>query len=719
MNIYCKKVEIDYIRDRFLPIMRVIFFLLFSVLSFSQQTKFVDFVQCEAKFMPDFNSKSISGAIRYQFKVKNEIDSIRIDAKNMDINGELKINGKRVNYKYNSKEIILFEGYKKGKNTLELTYACTPKQTLYFVGSPDDFQIWTQGQGRYTSHWLPSFDDVNEKVIFNIEFEIDYRWSFYTGFSNGKQIREKKKQRMPGYAFIYEPKNSVMKFKMKKPMSSYLVMLAIGKFDKKEFKSKSGTPIELWYDTRDEAKFEPTYRYSKEIFDYLEQEIQFKYPWQVYRQVPVRDFLYAGMENTTSTIFAQDFVVDSIGFNDRNYVNVNAHELAHQWFGDVVTATSGKHHWLQEGFATYYALLAEQHVFGDDYFYNELYDYALQLKKAAKTDTIPVLNEKASSLSFYKKGAWALHTMREDIGRDKFQKIVKNYLRKYQFKNVSTDDFLNEVVRVVPTFNTENFSKIWLESSDFDMNLAETYLKKNKAVADYIAIVKKKADVSTYKEILNSNAYFSIKQYLFYRMASVPFEKKKELIEIGMKQNLYVRQAIAETIAQIPVEFKTQYETFLNDASYKTKEIALINLCKNFPDNANSYLEQTKNVVGNNDFSFKITWLKLYYLNGDNAQFERDNIITQLIAFTHVNFECSVRQNALEVLLELDSTNQKVIEALFLATQHHKWQFTSFARNTIRKNLKNPEFRSRVEELAKTANEEMKPLYEKFLNEKQ
>ena len=106
------------------------------------------------------------------------------------------------------------------------------------------------------------------------------------------------------------------------------------------------------------------------------------------------------MENTTSTIFAQDFVVDSIGFNDRNYINVNAHELAHQWFGDVVTATSGKHHWLQEGFATYYALLAEQHIFGDDYFYNELYDYALQLSKAAKTDTIPVLNEKNKFVVF-------------------------------------------------------------------------------------------------------------------------------------------------------------------------------------------------------------------------------------------------------------------------------------------------------------------------------
>ena len=251
------------------------------------------------------------------------------------------------------------------------------------------------------------------------------------------------------------------------------------------------------------------------------------------------------------------------------------------------------------------------------------------------------------------------------------------------------------------------------------MKTAEIYLTKNKAVSTYLSLVKKKADITTYKEILTSETYFPVKQYLFYRMAAVPFEKKKELIEIGMKQNLYIRQAIAETVEKIPLEFKSQYESLLKDASYKTKEIALINLCENFPDNANSYLEQTKNVVGNNDFSFKITWLKLYYLNGDNAQFERDNIITQLIAFTHVNFESSVRQNALEVLLDLAPYNEKVIEALFLATQHHKWQFTMFARNTIRKNLKNPEFRSRVEELAKTANEEMKPLYEKFLNEKQ
>ena len=85
-------------------------------------------------------------------------------------------------------------------------------------------------------------------------------------------------------------------------MSSYLVMLTIGNFVKQAARSKSGTPLEFYVCQSDFSKLEPTYRYSKHIFDFLEQEIGIKYPWKIYRQIPVRDFLYAGMENTTSTI---------------------------------------------------------------------------------------------------------------------------------------------------------------------------------------------------------------------------------------------------------------------------------------------------------------------------------------------------------------------------------------------------------------------------------
>ena len=468
----------------------------------------------------------------------------------------------------------------------------------------------------------------------------------------------------------------------------------------------------------DVSKFEPTYRYSKEMFDYLEQEIGVKYPWGIYRQVPVRDFLYAGMENTTSTIFAQDFVVDEIGFNDRNYVNVNAHELAHQWFGDLITAQSGKHHWLQEGFATYYALLAERHLFGDDYFNEELNDYAEQLKRASKTDTIPVMNEKASSLSFYKKGAWALHVMREDIGAKNFQKAVKKYLKKYQYKNVNTDDFL-KIVKEVSGYDVENFKKVWLEKPGFEMEIAQKYLSKNKFIQDYFALKKSKKSLVELTEILKSDAYYPIKQYIVYQTRNLPFEERKVILETALATNdILVRRAVAESTPVVPEAFRFQYETLLEDNSYQTKEIALTNLWKNFPDNRLYYLAKTKDIVGNNDKSFRLTWLALA-MNTEKLQEQvKATSYNQLLDFASEEYESSVRQNALELLLQLNPNDEKVIGLLFKATIHHKWQFTKFGRDNVRLLLKKQEYRTLVEKLAATSDETMKELYKKFLNEK-
>lgn len=696
--------------------LRILLVLFFINLSFAQQTDKVDFLKCNAFLYPNFNSKSISGEIHYEFKVKSDIDSIRIDAKNMSFT-DVTINGRQVAFNNNSKELVLYEGFKMGKNKLTFQYSAKPKQTLYFTGKDDNYQIWTQGQGKYTSHWLPSFDDVNEKVIFGVTIkyyaDMDKLKFHPIALSNGVLNLEKST-----ISWSRGVNEITRYYQMKQPMSSYLVMLAIGNFAKQETKSKSGTPLEFYLDKNDVSKFEPTYRYSKEMFDYLEQEIGVKYPWGIYRQVSVRDFLYAGMENTTSTIFAQDFVVDEIGFNDRNYVNVNAHELAHQWFGDLITAQSGKHHWLQEGFATYYALLAERHLFGDDYFYEELNDYAEQLKRASKTDTIPVMNEKASSLSFYKKGAWALHVIREDIGAKNFQKAVKNYLKKYQYKNVKTDDFL-KIVKDVSGYDVENFKKVWLETAGFEMEIAQKYLSKNKFTHDYFTLKKSKKSLIELTEILKSDAYYPIKQYIVYQTRNLPFEERQVILETALATNdILVRRAVAESSPVIPEVFKTQYETLLNDNSYQTKEIALTNLWKNFPEERLRYLEQTKKIVGNNDKSFCLTWLALA-MNTENLpeQFKTASY-NQLLDFASEKYESSVRQNALELLLQMNPNDGKVIELLFKTTIHHKWQFTKFGRDNVRSLLKNQEFRTKVEQLASTSDEKMKDLYFKFLNEK-
>ncbi|WP_396161611.1 M1 family metallopeptidase [Flavobacterium sp.] len=690
---------------------RFLLALFFINVSFGQQIDKVDFTSCH--LMMDLNSieKIVKGGVVYEFEVLKNIDTIKIDAVNMEFEN-VSINHKNVKFKNNKKELILFEGFKKGKNKLTFSYSAKPKQTLYFTGQDEYLQIWTQGQGRYTSHWLPSFNDMNEKVIFSISIIHN---SKFIALSNGIETYSLPKDMQMTFARYKEV--DLSHFQMQKPMSSYLVMLAIGSFAKQTATTKSGTPLEFYLDKKDFLKFKPTYRYSVEMFDYLEQEIGVKYPWSIYRQVPVRDFLYAGMENTTSTIFAQDFVVDEIGFNDRNYINVNAHELAHQWFGDLITAQSGKHHWLQEGFATYYALLAERHLFGDDYFYEELNDYAEQLKRASKTDTIPVMNEKASSLSFYKKGAWALHVMREDIGAKNFQKAVKEYLKKYQYKNVNTDDFL-KIVKDVSGYDVENFKKVWLETAGFEMEIAQKYLSKNKFIQDYFDLKKSKKSLSELTEILKSDAYYPIKQYIVYQTRNIPFEERKVILETALAtDNILVRRAVAESTPIIPEVFKTQYETLLNDNSYQTKEIALINLCESFPEEVEKYLKQTKGIEGNNDKSLKLTWLKLKILKGQNSRFDQENSIDELLKYASVDFESSIRQNALDTLLEVNYENPKVIEALFLATNHHKWQFTKFARDNVRLLLKKPEYRNIVEKLAATSNATMKELYTKFLYE--
>lgn len=685
---------------------------LFTSLCFSQQMAKVDFIKLNASLQPNAVEKSVSGTVSYDFEVKSAIDTIRIDAKNMAFTG-VSINSKPVNFKASAKELLLFEGFKKGKNTLSFQYKATPKQTLYFIGQGDELQIWSQGQGKYTSHWLPSFDDVNEKLVFNLEVAYD---AAFTVLSNGKFKQSSTANGLRKWQYT-----------MDKPMSSYLVMVAIGKFIKQEQKAKSGTPLEFYLDRNDAAKFEPTYRYSKQIFDYFEKEIGVKYPWKVYRQVPVRDFLYAGMENTTSTIFAQDMVIDNIGFNDRNYVNVNAHELAHQWFGDMVTAQSGKHHWLQEGFATYYALLAEREVFGEDYFQYQLYRSALQLRNAAKTDTIPVLNEKASSLSFYQKGAWSLHVIREAIGSKAFAKAVKNYLKKYQFQNVVTDDFLAEV-KAVADFDTENFKKKWLEDATFYYDDAIQILaRKNIFIRDYLKVRSQKEltdarfmeFIDEYRTILNSAAFSPLKQEVIFRISKLNYKSNKDLIDLALNSGDYkVRQAVADYIYKVPPYLKERYETLLDDPSYTTRETAFGNLWESFPDARETYLDKAKSWVGNNDKALRILYL-LYAQSSKTLDLKvRENLYMELQSYTGSNYESSVRQNAFDALLNLNAKDEVMLLNLVNATTHFKWQFSKYAKDKIKALLTSEAHRRFFSENLRIFNTAEQNNLQKLLDEK-
>jgi len=666
------------------------FFLLLSSFLFAQQTQKVDFKTAYGSLSIDAQSKTITGNVRYDFKVLTAVDTVKIDAQNMQF-AQIKRNGKEIPFTTNGKQLILIYPFTKGKHSVSFSYEAQPKQALYFVGNPNTQtgQIWTQGQGKYTSHWFPSFDDVNEKVVFHLDIVAD---SKYQVISNGT-LKEKSTQ----------DSLTTWRYRMQHPMSSYLLMLAIGNYEKKTQKSASGVPLEFYIEAKDVARFEPTYRYSKKMFDFLEKEIGIPYPWGNYKQVPVRDFLYAGMENTTATTFMTRYVVDTIGFFDRKYTNVNAHELAHQWFGNLITAESSQHHWLQEGFATYFALLAEKDSYGEDYFYSYLYEKAQQLKFASRTDTIPVLHAKASSLTFYEKGAWALFYLHQKIGDKAFKKAIKNYLNRYAYQTVNTENFLAEI-RKVADFDTQQFSKVWLEDYKFNTLEANELLSKNKSIKIQLQLDQYKAKSLSEKkafflELLQSDVYFTVKENSIAQLRKEKYEDIKELIAVAFStQNLSIRQKIASHFSQIPDDFKTNYETLLEDASYQTREIALFTLWNSFENDRYKYLDQTQHWIGFNDYNLRILWLALA-LNTPNYSPNPQDLLQELIRFSSPDFEATTRQNALETLFEFRMLTPEVLKNLVNATTHHMWQFSKFGRETIRKILKMPDYRTHFEQL--------------------
>jgi len=634
------------------------------------QNNAVDFISAEANitFQPD--SALVYGTVKYQFKVLKPVDSIRIDAKNMEILSfydahhelEMTYDNKQIAYKLDAGSEAIQE--------INIHYKTTPKKALYFLKRNNDWNIWTQGQGQYTSNWLPSFDDVNEKVIFNLSVNFD---KDYTVLANGA-LAEKTET----------DTTMTWHYKMQQPMSSYLVALAISKYSKTKIASASKIPIELYHYTDDSLKAEPTYRYSKQIFDVLEKEIGVPYPWQNYKQVPVHDFLYGGMENTGLTIFSDNFYVDDIGYNDKNYVNINAHELAHHWFGNLVTAKSGEHHWLQEGFATYFALIAERDIFGEDYFYFKLFESAQDLNQQdIAGNGTSLLNPKSSSLTFYQRGAWVLHMLRQKVGDTVFKTSVKNYLNTYKFSSAATDNFIDELEGLYGQALTE-FVKTWILQRQFPFDEAMNWLKDNSSYIQEYLIADCEVKTSKCEDYLKYGISDDAKVKV---IAQAP-----ELVTADtFKSSLKVRQAISKYVTRIPPNLKTQYESLLKDKSYVTIENAMYNLWLNFQYDGAKYLAKTKHIKGSNDKSLRLLWLVLHLNTPEYQTSKKRQTLEELIDYTDAKYNSETRLKAFHYLNLIKECKTTCKANLENAKSHHNWRMRKYAKNLSKELEQNQE----------------------------
>ena len=402
----------------------------------------------------DTTQAQVLGTVQHRISGWQNQDSLMLNAVKMQFQKVL-LNGQPV--RYSSNDTALFVKPQAGQlhgtaDTLTITYSAHPRKGLYFIGFEDTTrtaprQIWTQGQGIDHRHWIPHRDKQTDKVIVDITARFH---AAYSVVSNGSLADV----RQAGSEKIWH-------YRMQKPMSSYLIALMIARYDSVQTRSEKGVPLTQYFYPQRADDYPWYYRYNEEIFNFLQAEIQVPYPWQNYKQAPVQDFRHGAMENTTATLFGDFFLVDSIAFNDRNYTYVNAHELAHQWFGNLVTATGSKHHWLHEGFATYYQWLSEENLYGTEFMDWERYKAAQQVFQAAQADTLPLAHPKAGSARFYQKGAWVLHMLKQKIGAEDFDEAMRQYLQQHAFALVTTDS-LQAVLEEVCACDLNQFFAQWV-----------------------------------------------------------------------------------------------------------------------------------------------------------------------------------------------------------------------------------------------------------------
>ncbi|HEY2014831.1 MAG TPA: HEAT repeat domain-containing protein, partial [Bryobacteraceae bacterium] len=231
-----------------------------------------------------------------------------------------------------------------------------------------------------------------------------------------------------------------------KPMATYLVSLVAGEFDKSTEKWK--VPVDYYVPRGKGPDIPRTFGRTTQMLDFFSDNIA-PYPWAKYDQAMV-DTFGGGMENTSATTEGAAAILGERDFEDRrwNTDSLIAHEMAHQWFGDLITCADWRHTWLNEGFATYFEALWEEHARGRDIFdWQELRASRGITSFPGRIAVVPRngQDERSAYSMIYNKGGWTLHMVRGQLGDARFWKAIQHYTKKFSYQTATTGDFVEAI----------------------------------------------------------------------------------------------------------------------------------------------------------------------------------------------------------------------------------------------------------------------------------
>ncbi len=296
-------------------------------------------------------------------------------------------------------------------------------------------------------NWLPCVDDPGDKAT--VEFIVSAP-QHYQVVSNGVQIEES--DLANGYKLTH--------WKEDTPIATKVMVIGVARFSV----NLAGMidqciPVYSWVYPEDRDKGFYDYAQANEILPFFIQHVG-PYGYKKLANVQSKT-TFGGLENA-NTIFYHENSING----QRKSEALMAHEIAHQWFGNMATEKSFAHLWLSEGFATYMTILYMESKYGKDSARAMLAEDRREVIEYAKMGDRPVVDETKDYMQLlnpnsYQKGGWVLHMLRSQLGDSIFWKSIRNYYATYAGKNADTKD-LQDIFEKTSGKDLSQFFRQWL-----------------------------------------------------------------------------------------------------------------------------------------------------------------------------------------------------------------------------------------------------------------
>lgn len=431
------------------------------------------------KVTPDFKRRTVSGATTLRFKpIARPLAELKLDGVDLQVRA-VTATEPLLGWQATREQVIITfaRPIPSDRETgVTIEYFAEPKEGLYFR-APDmgykaeDIHLFTQGESTLARNWYPCYDAPNEKFTTEIICQVP---ASMVVLSNGRRVEE-----APGPDGL-----KTVRWLQDKPHVNYLVSLLAGNFKKIEDQYRD-IPIAFWTLPSQSAYARNSFKDTKDMLGFFEREIGVPYPWAKYDQVCVQDFVAGGMENTSITTLTDGTLHPDEFENLRSSQGLVAHELAHQWFGDLVTCKDWSHLWLNEGFATYYEHLYTGYKQGrDDLLYRMYVDGKSIIGHPNQTTAIVRRDFATSGEQFnhlnYGKGAWVLHMLRHQLGEDLYRRCIQTFLERHQYGSVVTED-LNRIIEELSGRSFDRFFDQWVyHASQPELNVSYEWNERAK-----------------------------------------------------------------------------------------------------------------------------------------------------------------------------------------------------------------------------------------------